>query len=74
LTGILLVCVVQPLNGVAFVLDGHLIGALVISVPISYASLRFGWGLSGILNGIGGLMCWRCATDVSRFLGQKWAN
>jgi len=90
LTGpvVLLVCVIQPLNGVVFVLDGlligardtrylmwaMLIGALAIAVPISYASLRFGWGLSGIVIGISALMFWRCATNVSRFLSQKWAR
>ena len=90
LTGpvVLLICVIQPLNGIVFVLDGLLIGArdtrylmwamvigaLAIAVPISYASLQFGWGLSGILIGISALMSWRCATNVSRFLSQKWAN
>lgn len=90
LTGpvILLVCVVQPLNGVVFVLDGlligardtrylmwaMLIGALAIAVPICYAALKFGWGLSGILIGISALMSWRCMTNLSRFLGQKWAR
>jgi Na+-driven multidrug efflux pump len=84
----LLVCAFQPLNGIVFVLDGLLIGArdtrylmwamlagaIGVFVPISWAALRFDWGLSGILIGISALMSWRCATNVYRFLRQKWAS
>ena len=86
-TGVmLLVCAFQPLNGIVFVLDGLLIGArdtrylmwamltgaLAFFAPISWASLHFGWGLTGILIGVSALMSWRCATNVFRFTGGKW--
>jgi Na+-driven multidrug efflux pump len=51
-----------------------LAGAIGVFVPISWAALRFDWGLSGILIGISALMSWRCATNVYRFLRQKWAS
>ena len=83
----LLVCVIQPFNGVVFVQDGLLIGArdtrylmwamliggFGVFVPISWSSLHFDWGLHGILIGIAALMTWRCATNVSRFLSRKWS-
>ena len=84
----LLVCVLQPLNGVVFVLDGLLIGAhstrylmwamlaggLLLCMPISWLSLQRGWGLDGILIGIGALMAWRGATNLLRFLNRRWAD
>jgi MATE family multidrug resistance protein len=83
---LLLVALLQPLNGVVFVLDGFLIGArdtrylmwamliggLGIFVPISWLSLRYGWGLTGILTGIGALMSWRLATNFYRFVNGSW--
>ena len=83
---LLLVALLQPLNGVVFVLDGLLIGArdtrylmwamliggLGIFVPISWLSLRYGWGLTGILTGIGALMFWRLATNFYRFVNESW--
>lgn len=82
----LLVALLQPLNGVVFVLDGFLIGArdtrylmwamliggMGIFVPISWLSLRYGWGLTGILTGIGALMLWRLATNLYRFVDKSW--
>jgi MATE family multidrug resistance protein len=82
----LLVALFQPLNGVVFVLDGLLIGArdtrflmgamlvgaLGIFVPISWLSLNYGWGLTGLLLGISALMLWRFLTNVYRFAGRKW--
>jgi MATE family multidrug resistance protein len=72
LTGeiVLLVCFIQPLNGVVFVLDGLLIGArdtrylmwamlfgaLAVSVPLSWLSLNLDWGLIGIISGLSALM------------------
>src|SRR5262249_57463161 len=67
---ILLVALFQPLNGIVFVLGRLLIGArdtrfliwamligsLGIFVPISWMSLHFGWGLTGIWAGVGALM------------------
>lgn len=90
LTGgiILLVCAMQPVNGIVFVLDGLLIGARDTHylmwamlagtsgclVPIVWASLSFDWDLSGLLSGIVALMSWRCVTNLSRFLSKKWAE
>lgn len=82
----LLVALIQPLNGVVFTLDGLLIGArdtrflmwamlcggLGMFMPISWLSLRYGWGLAGILSGIAVLMLWRCATNLYRFLSGRW--
>ncbi len=82
----LLVCALQPFNGIVFVLDGLLIGArdtrylmwamlagAAILIAIAWSSLQFGWGLMGILVAIGALMLWRSATNFGRFFKQKWA-
>jgi len=82
----LLVALMQPLNGVVFVIDGLLIGArdtrflmwamlaggCGVFIPISWLALNYGWGLAGILIGLSALMLWRCATNVFRFNGRKW--
>jgi MATE family multidrug resistance protein len=81
----ILVCLIQPLNGVVFVLDGFLIGArdtrylmkamlagAAIMIPLAWSSLHFGWSLMGILLAITALMSWRGATNVSRFAGNAW--
>jgi Na+-driven multidrug efflux pump len=82
----LLVALMQPLNGIVFVIDGVLIGArdtrflmwamlaggCGVFIPISWLSLNYGWGLTGILIGLSVLMLWRCATNVFRFTGGKW--
>ena len=82
----LLVALMQPLNGIVFVIDGLLIGArdtrflmwamlaggCGVFIPISWLSLNYGWGLAGILIGLSVLMRWRCATNVFRFTGRKW--
>jgi Na+-driven multidrug efflux pump len=74
------------LNGIVFVLDGlligardtrflmwaMLIGALGIFVPISWMSLDWGWGLTGIWAGVGALMAWRLITLLYRFFSRKW--
>lgn len=84
---ILLVALFQPLNGIVFVLDGLLIGArdtrflmwamliggLGIFVPISWMSLHFGWGLTGIWAGVGALMSWRLLTLLYRFFSRTWS-
>jgi Na+-driven multidrug efflux pump len=83
---ILLVAGFQPLNGVVFVLDGFLIGArdtrflmwamligaVGIFVPISWMSLHWGWGLTGIWAGVGALMSWRLLTLLYRFFSRNW--
>ena len=81
----LLVCALQPFNGMVFVLDGLLIGArdtrylmramlagAAILVAIAWSSLQLGWGLPGILSAISALMLWRSATNLGRFLQQRW--
>lgn len=83
----LLVCALQPFNGIVFVLDGLLIGArdtrylmwamlagAVILIAIARASLQLGWGLMGILSAVGALMLWRSATNLGRFVKQMWAS
>jgi putative MATE family efflux protein len=81
-----LVALFQPLNGIVFVLDGFLIGArdtrflmwamligaMGILVPISWLSLHWGWGLTGIWAGVGALMTWRLVTLIYRFASQRW--
>ena len=88
---ILLVALFQPLNGIVFVLDGlligahdtrflmwaMLIGALGIFVPISWMSLDWGWGLTGIWAGVGALMSWRrsrCFIGFSAGAGRQVRN
>jgi MATE family, multidrug efflux pump len=84
---ILLVALFQPLNGIVFVLDGLLIGArdtrflmwamliggLGIFVPISWMSLHWGWGLTGIWAGVSALMSWRLVTLLYRFFSRSWS-
>jgi len=84
---ILLVALFQPLNGIVFVLDGLLIGAhdtrflmwamligsLGIFVPISWMSLHWSWGLTGIWAGVGALMSWRLVTLLYRFFSRSWS-
>ena len=84
---ILFVALFQPLNGIVFVLDGlligardtrflmwaMLIGALGIFVPISWMSLHWGWGLTGIWAGVGALMSWRLVTLLYRFCSRNWS-
>jgi putative MATE family efflux protein len=82
----LLLALFQPLNGIVFVLDGFLIGAhdtrflmwamlagtMGIFIPLSWLSLQFGWGLSGLWAGVSALMTWRLATNLFRFGSKKW--
>lgn len=81
----ILVCLIQPLNGVVFVLDGLLIGArdtrylmwamvagAAIMIPLAWSARQFDLGLPGILLAIVALMIWRAATNVSRFVNQAW--
>jgi Na+-driven multidrug efflux pump len=50
-----------------------LIGGLGIFVPISWMSLHFGWGLTGIWAGVGALMSWRLLTLLYRFFSRSWS-
>jgi putative MATE family efflux protein len=83
----LLLALFQPLNGIVFVLDGFLVGAhdtrflmwamlagtMGIFMPLSWLSLHFGWGLSGLWAGVSALMAWRLATNLFRFVSKKWS-
>ncbi len=76
----------QPINGVAFILDGVLIGAsdtaflrrmmtigsLLICIPLSISALHFGWGLYGVWSALAALMVFRSSTHLYRFLGRAW--
>ena len=81
----ILVCLIQPLNGIVFVLDGLLIGArdtrylmwamvagAAIMIPLTWSARQFGWGLLGILLAIVTLMIWRAATNIGRFISAAW--
>jgi putative MATE family efflux protein len=82
-----LFALMQPLAGIAFALDGILIGAgdtrflmwsmlgsaLAVYVPIALAALHFGWGITGVWWGLLALIAVRVATTGARFLGRRWA-
>jgi putative MATE family efflux protein len=82
----LLLALFQPCNGMVFVLDGlligahdtrfvmwaMLIGALGLFVPISWMSLHWGWGLTGVWIGVTILMSWRLTTNLYRFTSMRW--
>ena len=84
----LLLALLQPFNGVVFVLDGYLIGAhdtrflmsamligaLGIFVPLCWLSLHWDWGLTGVWVGLSLLMVFRFATNFGRFLSMRWIN
>ena len=79
-------CLMQPLNGAAFALDGILIGAsdtrflmvsmvaaaLGVFVPIAIASLALGWGIVGVWAGLVALIAVRLAATGVRFLSRRW--
>jgi putative MATE family efflux protein len=77
----------QPLNAIAFALDGVLIGAsdtrflkwsmvfsaLAVFAPIALLSLALGWGIVGVWCGLLGLIVARVITCGARFVGRRWA-
>ncbi len=77
----------QPVAGVVFALDGVLLGAgdaaflrtstLAAAVlgflPLIWASLAFGWGLTGIWSGLAAFMLIRLAAVGLRARGGRWA-
>jgi putative MATE family efflux protein len=77
----------QPVNAIAFALDGILIGAsdtrflkwsmvfsaLAVFAPIALLSLRFDWGIVGVWCGLLGLIVARVVTCGARFAGRRWA-
>eukprot|EP00899_Mesostigma_viride_P007185 jgi/Mesvir1/16468/Mv10029-RA.1 len=76
-----LIVVLQPLNAVAYVLDGLLVGAsdfkymakaMVISATVSTVAFLavepMGWGIAGVWGGLGALMASRGLTLGSRYV------
>ncbi len=77
----------QPAAGVVFALDGVLLGAgdaaylrtwtLVAAaagfLPLTWASLAFGWGLVGIWSGLTALVAIRLAAVLLRVRSGRWA-
>jgi putative MATE family efflux protein len=77
----------QPLNAIAFALDGILIGAsdtrflkwsmvfsaLAVFAPIALLSLALDWGIVGVWCGLLGLIVARVITCGGRFIGRRWA-
>jgi putative MATE family efflux protein len=78
--------VLQPVGGVVFALDGVLLGAgdavfmrnvtLVSAglgfLPLVWASLVFGWGLTGIWLGMSAFILIRLVMVVTRWRGGRW--
>ncbi len=77
----------QPLAGTVFALDGVLLGAgdaaylrtwtLVAAatgfLPLTWASLAFGWGLVGIWSGLTALVVIRLVAVLLRVRSDRWA-
>lgn len=87
LAGFLLlwVAALQPVNAVAFVLDGVLIGAgdmrflawamaaaAAVFVPAALAVLALGRGIGWLWAALGLLMVTRAVTLLARFAGNRW--
>ena len=82
---LLWVAALQPLNAVAFVLDGVLIGAgdmrflagamvgaAVVFIPSALAVLGFDAGIGWLWASLGLLMATRAATLLARFASGRW--
>jgi putative MATE family efflux protein len=83
----LLLALFQPINGVVFASDGFLlgahdtrylmwamlIGAFGIFLTLSWLSLQWELGLTGVWIGLSLLMAWRLATNLLRFRSKRWA-
>lgn len=83
----LVIALLQPVGGVAFVLDGVLMGAgdfrflfwstaeaaLGGLLPVCLAALVFGWGLPGIWAGMATMMGVRLVATVARLRRGRWA-
>jgi Na+-driven multidrug efflux pump len=79
------VAVLQPVNGVAFVLDGILIGAgdmrflawamagaAAVFIPAAVAVAVLDAGIGWLWGALGLLMATRVATLLARFTGDGW--
>lgn len=76
-----------PLAGVLFALDGVLLGAgdagfmrdvtvlsaLLGFLPLTWLSLRFGWGLAGIWAGLSAFIVLRLVFGLWRTMSGRWA-
>lgn len=76
----------QPANGVAFALDGILIGAgdtrylmwamlgssMLVFVPLILLALALGWGIVGVWGALAAFIVARVASTAKRFHGQRW--
>jgi Na+-driven multidrug efflux pump len=76
----------MPVNGVLFALDGVLLGAgdlrfmrnvtvlaaLAGYLPISLATARFGWGLTGLWLGLSAFIWVRFAVGMARWASRRW--
>jgi putative MATE family efflux protein len=76
----------QPIAGVVFALDGVLLGAgdaaflrtstiaaaVLGFLPLTWASLAFGWGLAGIWSGLAAMMLIRFAAVALRARSGHW--
>ena len=82
----LVLALLQPLGGIAFVLDGVLIGAgdfrfllgstagavVVGLLPLTGLSLWLGWGLVGLWWAVAALMVLRAGLMLLRLRGDRW--
>lgn len=77
----------QPVNAIAFALDGILLGAadtrylmwamlpctLLVFLPLAFLSLAAGWGIVGIWLAIYAFLLARALLTGARFLSGRWA-
>jgi putative MATE family efflux protein len=77
----------QPANGVAFALDGILIGAgdtrylmwamlgssLFVFVPLILLAFTLGWGIVGVWAALAAFIAARVLSTATRLRGQRWA-
>lgn len=82
----LMIALVQPINALAFVFDGILIGANDVAylfgsmlvavfgvfVPLALTAYFFDWGLRGAWLALDGLMLGRFTTLLVRYRGDRW--
>ena len=79
-------CLMMPVNGAVFALDGILIGAgdtrflaaamlasSAVAIPLSVFALEAGWGIVGVWGALAALIVMRFATCGARFAGKRWA-
>ncbi len=78
--------VMQPVNGIAFALDGILIGAgdtrylmwamlgssMLVFIPLLLAALALGWGILGVWASLAAFIVARVASTATRFCGRRW--